>query len=159
MEYPPYNWGWFGWIFFLVRIVMPLMGMSPVHNWIRYGMSKLCNLLFMKELNKKIKEEGLGNKVMSVACHPGSSNTNLRVVAGDAAPKFNGGQQSAADGSLPLLMAAVGKGIKGGDYTGPKNFMRGPPVLADILGYGNDLTLAAKLWDYSEKCMQDKFDL
>jgi NAD(P)-dependent dehydrogenase (short-subunit alcohol dehydrogenase family) len=165
MDNPPYSWGILGINVLLVHVAMPMFGFSPMDNWRRYGMSKLCNVLFMNQLKSKLEEKGLKDKVISVACHPGWANTNLQ---NQAEMSFRNWQQSnakyaqsAADGSLPLLMAAVGAGVKNGDYFGPsgKNEMVGPPTKCPVKGHGNDVKMAEEHWDYSCECITDKFDI
>ncbi|KAL3911032.1 MAG: hypothetical protein SGILL_007446, partial [Bacillariaceae sp.] len=135
MEEPTYNYGFLGINVFLWNVFLPFMGLKPRDNWKRYGMSKLCNVLFTKELEAKIEEKNLSDKVIAVACHPGYANTNLQNAAKDSMSNWekmnSGNAQSAADGSLPLLMATIGKDIKDGDFMGPNGFqnMSGPPVV------------------------------
>lgn len=161
MEYPSYSWGVLGFNVILWNVLLPVMGIKPTDNWKRYGVSKLCNVLFTKELEARIEEKGLTDKVIAVACHPGYANTNLQNVAKDSMSnweKYNSqNAQSAADGSLPLLMCAVSKNIKGGDYCGPEGFQKGPPTVNAVGGNGNDMKMAKELWSYSEECLNIKF--
>jgi hypothetical protein len=70
----------------------------------------------MRGLETRIKDLKLESKVVSLACHPGYASTQLQHVAGEAGAmkgweKLNqSNAQSAADGSLPLLMACAGEG-------------------------------------------------
>jgi NAD(P)-dependent dehydrogenase (short-subunit alcohol dehydrogenase family) len=165
MEYPTYSWGIFGINVFLWNVLIPAMGLKPLDNWKRYGVSKLCNVLFTKELQARIEEKGLTDKVSVVACHPGYANTNLQHVAKDSMSNWekmnSGNAQSAADGSLPLLMATIGKSVKGGDYCEPSGFqhMKGPPMIGAVGGNGNDAEMAKELWSYTEECLDSKFTL
>ena len=78
MEDPGYNLGILGLNAVLWNVALPLMGLKPKDNWKRYGVSKLCNVLFTKELTRKIKaKDGLEDKIIATACHPGYANTNL----------------------------------------------------------------------------------
>jgi NAD(P)-dependent dehydrogenase (short-subunit alcohol dehydrogenase family) len=163
MEYPTYSWGVLGMNVLLWSLLLPAMGLTPIDNWKRYGVSKLCNVLFTKELTARIEEKGLVDKVIAVACHPGYANTNLQHVAKDSMSNWEkhnaGSAQSAADGSLPLLMCAVSKNIKGGDYCEPNGFlhMKGPPMIGAVGGNGNNMKMAKELWSYSEECLNTKF--
>ena len=67
--------------------------------------------------------------------------------------------QSAADGSLPLLMACVDKTVKSGDYLGPADEDKGPPAQAKIGGNGRDEKMAAELWTFSEECCRITFSV
>lgn len=165
MDYPTYSWGILGINVFLWNVVLPAMGLKPLDNWQRYGTSKLCNVLFTKELQRRIEEKGLADKIIAVACHPGFANTNLQNVAKDSVSnweKLNAGNaQSAADGSLPLLMATVGSSIKGGDYCEPggAQHMKGAPMVGAVGGNGNDPAMAKELWSYSEECLKSPFTI
>ena len=69
--------------------------------------------------------------------------------------------QSAADGSLPLLMACAGKNVFNGNYFGPMHMFNsvGAPGTNSVRGYGNDATQAKDLWEYSEECFGEKFSI
>lgn len=87
----------------------------------RYGMSKLANLLFTFELQRKL--QAAGSSVISSACHPGGSATDLgrhipRLLAVLLTP-INLVMNSSAEGALPTLMAATAADVQGGDYFGP----------------------------------------
>ncbi len=164
MDYPTYNWGFLGINVVFWNVLAPLVGLRPVDNWKRYGVSKLCNVLFTKELQSRIEEKGLMDKVIAVACHPGYANTNLQNVAKDSMSNWEkmnaSSSQSAADGSLPLLMCAIGKTIKGGDYCEPgmgSRHIMGPPMVGAVGGNGNNANMAKEVWRYSEECLNTKF--
>ena len=165
MQHPTYSVGWVGINTVLWNMVMPIMGMHPLENWKRYGVSKLCNVLFTNDLADKIQSSGLQEKVMVVSCHPGYANTNLQNAAKDSMRNWEkanaGNAQSAADGSLPLLMATVSTSIKSGDYLGPSQSMglKGPPKVVGVGGNGNDMTMAEELWKYSEECVKETFQV
>lgn len=139
---------------------------KPKGNWLRYGVSKLCNVLFFRELERKIKEKDLESKVISVACHPGVSTTGLQGAAGDSMPQSflemnKDNIQSAADGSLPLLMACAGKHVANGDYLGPsgKDEYSGPPTKVQTAKNGQDVKMAKELWEFSEEAVGSKFTI
>ncbi len=127
--------------------------------WTAYGQSKLANLLFTRELERRMSDAGL--PIMSVAAHPGGSSTNLgNEPAGDLFSRFLGlirplferlATQSAAMGALPTLRAAVDPDVQGGEYYGPDGFseMRGHPKRVDMAKRALDDDMAAQLWQTS----------
>ena len=99
-----------------------------------YGQSKLANLMFTYELQRRLQ----GTNIIAAAAHPGGSNTELarnvprrrRVVMAALAPLT----QSAAMGALPTLRAATDPGVIGGQYFGPEGFLeqRGYPKVVHV---------------------------
>jgi NAD(P)-dependent dehydrogenase (short-subunit alcohol dehydrogenase family) len=131
------------------------------NKWIAYAQSKLANLLFCFELERRFKAAGAG--AISVACHPGYANTNLQST-GPRMHKSSFGEsfwrfanalftQTATMGALPTLYAATSHGVTGGDYVGPDGFagQRGQPALAKSCTRSRDAAAAARLWEISEK--------
>jgi NAD(P)-dependent dehydrogenase (short-subunit alcohol dehydrogenase family) len=121
-----------------------------------YGQSKLANLLFTLELQRRL--EASGSSVSATAAHPGMAATNLMsssqnpvmtVLAKVAVGLF---AQDAASGAGPTLFAAT-EPVPGGSYVGPGNRreMSGPPVLVGRSDAAADLVTAARLWDASER--------
>lgn len=161
MEVPPT--GWSGLLVF--HALLPLVGMADKKSWIRYGVSKLCNVLLMRGLQQRIETAKLNEKVISLAVHPGYASTGLQAKAGEAGSMPNwktanaGNAQSAADGSLPLLMAAVSKEATNGDYFGPSlhRESKGPPHKCSTGGFSNDQQQIDELWTYSEECIGSQF--
>ncbi|EGD54932.1 oxidoreductase [Gordonia neofelifaecis] len=121
-----------------------------------YGQSKLANLLFSLELQRRLSRSG--SAVRSMAAHPGYSATNLQTRTGNAVFDAAGSvgnkviAQSAEAGAWPMLFAAS-QDLPGGSYVGPDRFreMRGHPALAGRSALASDLGLAEKLWDASEE--------
>lgn len=129
-------------------------------RWKSYGESKLANLLFMLELDRRVKAKGLD--VESVGAHPGYAATNLTA----AGPSLGGNRlgsmgmhqitkiiaQPAAMGAWPLLMAATDESLTGGEYVGPSQLrqMRGAPKLVGMSRYARDGDLADMIWTASE---------
>jgi NAD(P)-dependent dehydrogenase (short-subunit alcohol dehydrogenase family) len=117
-----------------------------------YGQSKFACLVFAYELNRRLQKSG--SKVLSVAAHPGVSATNLAQhfpkMLSLFMPLFG---QSAADGALPTLYAALGSDIQGGDYCGPASFqqMRGAPVKVGSNRASRNTDTARRLWEVSEE--------
>lgn len=138
-------------------------------EWKAYGQSKLANLLFAFELDRRLRSAGA--ELISVAAHPGYANTDLQHVG----PRAKGNKvldkimgavnglvaQSAADGALPTLRAATDPKVEGGDYFGPSGFMEvsGPPVLVQANESAHSLQSAAQLWDVSQELTGVTFDL
>ncbi|TVQ92208.1 MAG: SDR family NAD(P)-dependent oxidoreductase [Deltaproteobacteria bacterium] len=138
-------------------------------EWKAYGQSKLANLLFAFELERRFRAAELG--LISVAAHPGYADTDLQHVG----PRVKGSKlmdramgffnrnvaQSAADGALPTLRAAVDPDVQGGDYYGPSGIMEvaGPPVRVGASTKARDGELAARLWTMSEELTGVSYDL
>lgn len=111
-----------------------------------YNASKLANLLFMHELNRRAAKAGL----VSAASHPGTSKTNLQVHAFSALVGLFG--QSAPRGALPSLYAATAPDVAGGAYFGPRYFeMFGPPARALMPFRARSAEMARALWETSEE--------
>ena len=119
----------------------------------RYGQSKLANLLFMYELDRRLR--AAGSPTISVGCHPGIAETELgrhlpkimQLVAPLARPLFN----SAAQGAWPTLMAATSAAIEGGDYIGPakRRETAGPAIKVTSTAASRDPEAAKRLWELS----------
>lgn len=128
-----------------------------------YGQSKLANLLFAKEFEKRLKQHGI--QTISLACHPGISATNLFKFGGKEAPKLfkglmNSVLQPAEMGALPTLYAATEPSLKGGEYIGPsgRGRVRGYPALDTPHFVANNEETAKKLWELSESLTGVEFD-
>ncbi len=117
-----------------------------------YNQSKLACLMHALELQRRLTDKG--SHVLSVAAHPGGSATNLfQHMPGFLqwlVPMFT---QSAADGALPTLYAALGADIEGGDYTGPSGMLQltGPPRKVSPAARGLDEQVASDLWEVAEQ--------
>ncbi len=134
---------------------------SNYNEYKAYSQSKLANLLFTYELERKLKAHG--SDTIAVAAHPGYSATNLQF----GAARMTGSilrermmqianiiiAQSAAMGALPTLYAATSPTLQGGEYIGPKGFqeLRGYPTIVKSNAESNDLSVAARLWTISEQ--------
>ncbi len=129
-----------------------------------YGRSKLANLLFTYELQRKLEKNKLD--IIAVAAHPGSSSTNLtrHIETGFFIKHIKPlvmslYSQTARIGTLPQVRAAVDKNVKGGDYFGPKGFMetKGYPIKVKSNKRSHSLEDAKKLWEISEKLTNVKY--
>ncbi len=137
-----------------------LHGESSYDEWDAYAQSKLANVLFAYELDRRL--DATGADVRSVACHPGWAATNLQ----QRGPEMAGSRlrlwlmevanrvfaQSAADGAFPLLYAATAPAVEGGDYVGPGGLlnMRGPPEKQRSNDRSYDGSVGRRLWAVSE---------
>jgi NAD(P)-dependent dehydrogenase (short-subunit alcohol dehydrogenase family) len=125
--------------------------------WRAYGQSKLANLLFTSELQRRLTQAG--SPVKATAAHPGYAATNLQSHSGSQLTAFAmtlGNQlvaQDAASGALPTLYAAVAD-IPGDSYVGPSGpfglGLRGAPELVHRSAAARDAEVARRLWAVSE---------
>jgi NAD(P)-dependent dehydrogenase (short-subunit alcohol dehydrogenase family) len=132
-----------------------LQGTKSYHRWLQYGMTKLSNLLFTYELQRRL--QAAVAPTIAVAAHPGGSNTELARDAGTlmrlGQPMANLVMQSAAMGALPSLRAATDPSVIGGEYYGPDGLgeTRGHPVRVSSSRASHDVAAAARLWSISEE--------
>jgi NAD(P)-dependent dehydrogenase (short-subunit alcohol dehydrogenase family) len=129
-------------------------------SWGAYGQSKLANLLFTSELQRRLSAAGVSTKAM--AAHPGYSATNLQHVGPsmrNASLELRITQalnsvvgQSPAMGALPTLFAATAPGLPGDSYIGPNGpaETRGYPVRVGRTKAAQDMAAALRLWQVSE---------
>jgi NAD(P)-dependent dehydrogenase (short-subunit alcohol dehydrogenase family) len=132
-------------------------------RWPAYGQSKLANLLFTFELQRRLAASASG--VTAMAAHPGYASTNLQFHTASFQDKLMavGNRllaQSAEMGALPTLFAAT-QDIPGGSYVGPDGFgeQRGHPHLVGCSPAARDEAMAAKLWERSEELTGVRFPL
>lgn len=118
-----------------------------------YGQSKLANLLFTYELQRRL----IGQHTTALAAHPGGSDTELaRHLPGPvqrAVPLLRPLFQEAAMGALPTLRAATDPAALGGQYYGPDGLgeQKGYPKLVTSNERSYDLELQRRLWKVSEE--------
>jgi NAD(P)-dependent dehydrogenase (short-subunit alcohol dehydrogenase family) len=126
-------------------------------RWTAYGQSKLANVLFALELERRLRASG--SKVKSLAAHPGYSATNLQSAAPPLLDRVVMAvtnkllAQSAEMGALPELYAATRPNLEGGLFIGPDGFeeQRGHPKVVRPVKAGRDEESAARLWSVSEE--------
>lgn len=143
-----------------------LMGRQNYDKRAAYAQSKLANLLFAYELDRRLKAIGNNGSgktsPISLGVHPGYADTNLQEVG----PKMEGSTvgrvvmeianslfaQSAAMGALPTLYGATEPDLQGGEYIGPSGFlgMRGYPAPTQSSQRSHNQEDAARLWQVSE---------
>ena len=125
------------------------------YNAIReYRQSKLANLIFSIELNRRVKEKG--QKILSIAAQPGANKTELTRHLSEeeiAIGKARLGEfMEPWQGALSLLYAAVSNEAIGGSMYEPENGgLRGYPALAAIQENAMDPAIATKLWHFAEQ--------
>jgi NAD(P)-dependent dehydrogenase (short-subunit alcohol dehydrogenase family) len=132
--------------------------------WGAYGQSKLANLLFTSELQRRLAEAG--SPVRATAAHPGWAATNLQHHTGsrlqNAAMAIGNRVLAQSDemGALPTLYAAT-QDIPGDSYVGPSGFKegRGHPTLVGRSGAAKDGATAKGLWELSEELTGVTFPL
>jgi NAD(P)-dependent dehydrogenase (short-subunit alcohol dehydrogenase family) len=136
----------------------------PYRAWRAYGQSKLANLLFTSELQRRLSDAG--SAVLAMAAHPGYAATNLQFHSGNKPFELIGAlgnrllAQDEDGGALPTLYAAVAD-IPGDSYAGPGGFMeqRGPAKLVGRSGAAKDAAVARRLWEVSEQLTDVRFPL
>jgi NAD(P)-dependent dehydrogenase (short-subunit alcohol dehydrogenase family) len=137
---------------------------KPYKAWRAYGQSKLANLLFTAELQRRLTEAG--SPVLATAAHPGYASTNLQFHSQrrwlDLLSAV-GNRVLAQDehgGALPTLYAAVAD-IPGNSFAGPGGFMeqRGAPKRVGRTNAAKDTDVARRLWDVSEQLTGVRFPL
>ncbi|WAP52847.1 oxidoreductase [Arthrobacter sp. ATA002] len=132
--------------------------------WARYNQSKLANLLFTFELNRRA--ETAGSTLVAAAAHPGFASTNLTAGMNHPATLdvlgafFRLLGQSGAHGALPTLYAATAPGVRGGDFYGPggPGQLRGTPAAVAPAPQARDAATARRLWEVSTKLTGVLFD-
>ncbi|RDZ62190.1 short-chain dehydrogenase [Haloferax sp. Atlit-12N] len=145
-----------------------LQGEQSYSAWGAYGQSKLADLIFAYELDRRLRSANA--TVKSVACHPGWAATNLQRRG----PEQSGSRlrlwimqlanaviaQSAEQGALAMVYAATDPNIEGGEYVGPDGFrnMRGTPEVQESSEQSYDVDTARRLWEVSEELTGVSFD-
>ena len=117
-----------------------------------YGQSKRACLIFAYELQRRLSDAGYDT--LSVAAHPGLAKTNLdQYFPNLIRPLGSLFLQSAKKGALPILYAALGKEVAGGEFIGPDGFqqIRGYPTSVDADEYSKNKEVAERLWKASEE--------
>jgi NAD(P)-dependent dehydrogenase (short-subunit alcohol dehydrogenase family) len=146
-----------------------LMGERRYGKWRAYAQSKLANLLFTYELQRRLEAQQAGP--IAAACHPGYAATNLQFVAARMEESSwkervmrTGNRlmsQDASMGALPTLYAAGATQVRGGEYIGPDGFAenKGYPKLARSSRRSHDRAAARRLWEISEELTGVRYGL
>jgi len=116
-----------------------------------YGQSKIANLLFTYELQRRLATAG--KDTIAVAAHPGWTETNLQEHAKGVKFLNRFLAQEPLMGALPTLYAATEPGVNGAEYFGPSGFMEmnGPPKKVKSNKRSHDRNVADRLWNVSEE--------
>jgi NAD(P)-dependent dehydrogenase (short-subunit alcohol dehydrogenase family) len=133
-----------------------LDGPHRYHRWRAYSTSKLANLLFMRELDRRARAAGA--PLVSVAAHPGWAATHLQTASPPLIDRTvltllnRVVAQSAERGALPSLFAATAD-VPGGSYAGPdgRSELGGHPRLVSMSRRAQDPDAARRLWEVSER--------
>ena len=131
-----------------------LMFSRSYSRWGAYYQSKLANLLFTSELQRRLA--AAGSSTIALAAHPGFAHTDLGTegtsfvnrALGPIYPVFS---QSARRGAEPALRAATDPDAVGGQFYGPKLLFMGRAVLETPSRAARDTAAAARLWEVSER--------
>ena len=121
--------------------------------WKRYAQSKLADLMFAYELDRRLA--AAGRRTISVAAHPGMADTelmrNMPAMMQKASPVVTTLFNSAEQGAWPTLLAATGRQVTGGDYFGPNRLFetRGKAVKVGSTKASRDNEAARRLWAVS----------
>jgi NAD(P)-dependent dehydrogenase (short-subunit alcohol dehydrogenase family) len=134
-------------------------------RWRAYGQSKLGDLMFALELDRRLS--AAGSTIKSLAAHPGYAATNLQTAAPPALDRLVMRvtnlliAQSAEMGALPTLYAATYADLPGGTYVGPDGIgeQRGHPHVVSPSRAAQDEGVAARLWSVAEQLTGVQFDL
>jgi NAD(P)-dependent dehydrogenase (short-subunit alcohol dehydrogenase family) len=137
---------------------------KPYRAWRAYGQSKLANLLFTSELQRRLT--AAGSDVLANAAHPGYASTNLQFHSGRRAFDLLGSvgnrllAQDENGGSLPTLYAAAAD-VPGDSFAGPGGFLEqhGAPKLVGRSKAAQDANAARRLWEVSEELTGVRFGL
>jgi NAD(P)-dependent dehydrogenase (short-subunit alcohol dehydrogenase family) len=142
-----------------------LGGERRYFRWRAYGQSKLANLLFALELDRRLR--AAGSAIKSVAAHPGYAATNLQHTGPPGIDELlmlvpnKVVAQSDEMGALPILYAATEPGLEGGAYVGPDGIaeQRGHPTTVSPNAAARDEETARRLWEVSVEMTGVRFEL
>jgi NAD(P)-dependent dehydrogenase (short-subunit alcohol dehydrogenase family) len=145
-------------------------GLTIRNTWQHYGASKLANLLFTAELDRRLRSAG--ETAMAVAAHPGWTRSNL---FGTGAALGNGAVlrakasgtlgshlgQATATGALPVLYAATAPDVTSGQFIGPSHAFQlfGPPRVVQPGRRARNVADASRLWGISEELTGLRYSL
>jgi NAD(P)-dependent dehydrogenase (short-subunit alcohol dehydrogenase family) len=130
-------------------------------RWPVYSRTKLANLLFAYELDRRARQAG--SNLLSVAAHPGYAATHLQLAGSEQSGRRLTARvmslgnhliaQTDAMGALPQLYAATAPGVEGGQYLGPDRFfqLRGHPTKVSSSRRSRDPEAARRLWQVSQE--------
>lgn len=134
--------------------------------WVAYGQSKLATLLFMSELDRRLRAAGAN--ALSIGAHPGVAGTNVHEDYAIAQVRWlrpavdwvvGSVLQTAEEGARSSLMAATAPGVAGGSYLGPRGVISGAPGPARMSRRAQDPAMARRLWAVAEERTGTQFPL
>ena len=126
------------------------------NRWREYGQSKLADIIFALELEKRLRNNGY--QTLSLAAHPGFSETDLqKYMDKDMLASLD--LMTAKEGAQPTLAACLREDAKGGQYWGPDgpNEQNGKPAVAKIDAAALDENLNAQLWHWAKETTKVNF--
>ncbi len=126
------------------------------NHWREYGQSKLADIIFALEFDKRLKSNGY--QIKSLAAHPGFSKTDLQKnMDKDTLASLD--LMTAQEGAQPTLAACLREEAEGGQYWGPDgpNEQKGKPALAKIDKAALNQELNANLWDWAREATAANF--
>jgi NAD(P)-dependent dehydrogenase (short-subunit alcohol dehydrogenase family) len=133
----------------------------PYSPWLAYGQSKLANLLFTSELQRRL--EAARSPLRAVAAHPGYSHTNLQGHSGhkigDALMAVGNLVTTDADFGARQTLYAISQDVPGNSFIGPAFGMFGRPRLSGRSPLAKRDATAGALWELSERLTDTKFPL
>ena len=133
----------------------------PYSAWLAYGQAKLANLLFTKDLQRRL--DAAGSAVTAQTAHPGYSATNLQGHAegtlNNAFLKLGDALATSADFGARQTLFAASQTLPGDCFIGPKFGMRGPTSLTARSPLASNAATASALWELSEQLTDTKFPL
>jgi NAD(P)-dependent dehydrogenase (short-subunit alcohol dehydrogenase family) len=139
-----------------IDLVDPNFERRHYDRWLAYGQSKLANLMFAYELQRRLAASG--SALTSVAAHPGYAATELQSHTESIQDRFmtlsnRAMAQSAEHGAWPSLYAATVDSLQGGEFIGPDGplQLRGRPRVVGSSSRSKDRTVASRLWSLSEE--------
>ena len=122
---------------------------KPFEPWREYGQSKLADLVFALELDRRLR--ACGSSILSLAAHPGVSSTELTRNLDGIPPGIS--MMTPAEGAAPALHAAISSDVSGGQYWGPDGpeERSGKPGIARVDAAALKDGLADQLWAWAEE--------
>lgn len=131
------------------------------NRWVAYFQSKLANLLFSLELQRRL--QAAGQSTIALTAHPGGTHTDLGSEGHGLTNRFSSVfmhlGQSVDRGALPMLRAATDPAAQGAEFYGPRFLVQGPPVRETPTRKARDPELARRLWTASEELTGITFEV
>jgi NAD(P)-dependent dehydrogenase (short-subunit alcohol dehydrogenase family) len=130
-------------------------------EWSAYAQSKLANLMFVYELQRRLVKTGAST--ISVGAHPGVTASELTRHNGVLNSVQSLIAQTTRNGAMPSLRAAIDPEVRGGDYYGPGNILSltffGSAKKQGSSSRSKDRSFAARLWEVAEQLTEERYPL